>query len=410
MEMMERATPLETERFATRTRRMRPSAIREILKVTEQPDVISFAGGLPAPELFPRADLLGAAARVLNDALEGPKSLQYSVTEGVPQLREWVAARLRSTWELETSPGEVLITGGSQQALDLIGKIFLDHGDTIVVDSPCYLGAIQAFDAYQAEYLTVETDAHGMVPHSLERALREAPVRPKFVYLVSNFANPTGATLAEDRRDAIVQICTRYGVPLVEDDPYGELRYEGHHLAPLAARATRGTVIYLGTNSKVCAPGLRVAWIVCRDAEVRARLVPAKQAADLHTSTFTQCLFAEYAKDIAAFERHVEGIRACYRERRDVMRDALRRYMPADFHFNEPAGGLFFWATLERPGVNTADLCARVAQEQRVLFVPGRDFFPGRNVHNALRLNFSNTPPDRIVEGVKRLAEGFRQT
>ncbi|MDE2571074.1 MAG: PLP-dependent aminotransferase family protein, partial [bacterium] len=337
-------------RLASRMQRLRASTIREILKVTQQPDVISFAGGLPAPELFPRAELAAAAERILNDPVHGPNSLQYSVTEGHPELRAWVAQRLRSVWSVEVAAADVLVTGGSQQGLDLVGKVFLDPGDTVVVENPSYLGAIQAWDAYEAQYLTVETDAQGMVPESLERALRGAGTPPKLVYLVPNFGNPTGVTVAQERREAIVRICERYDTPLVEDDPYGELRYEGHHLAPLLALPTSGTVIYLGTNSKICAPGLRVAWIVCRDARIRERIVPAKQAADLHTNTFAQYVFTEYARDVARFDQHVEAIKACYRERRDAMRGALRELMPGDVRFNEPSGGLFFWATVERPG------------------------------------------------------------
>ena len=395
-------------RFATRTQRLRASTIREILKVTQQPDVISFAGGLPAPELFPREALAQAAARVLADPTDGPNSLQYTVTEGHPPLRAWVAARLDRVWGVEVAPGDVLVTGGSQQGLDLVGKVFLDPGDTVVLESPSYLGAIQAFDAYQAEYATVETDAQGMIPASLERTLRAAAAPPKLVYLVVNFGNPTGVTLSKERREAIVRICERYDVPLVEDDPYGELRYEGRHLTPLIAYPTRGTVIYLGTNSKICAPGLRLAWLVCRDPAVRERIVPAKQAADLHTNTFCQYLFAEFTKDDAAFDRHVERIKDCYRERRDAMREALTELMPSDVRFNEPSGGLFFWATVQRPGFDTEALFHEVAERQRVAFVPGRAFYPHKDVANALRLNFSNTPPERIREGIERLAGGLR--
>ncbi|TAM59772.1 PLP-dependent aminotransferase family protein [bacterium] len=404
---METATLGHVNRFATRTQRLRASTIREILKVTQQPDIISFAGGLPAPELFPRAELTQAATRVLADPVEGPNSLQYSVTEGHPPLRAWVAKRLHEVWGAEVSPDDVLVTGGSQQGLDLVAKVFLDPGDTVVLENPSYLGAIQALDAYQAEYLTVETDAAGMVPEALERALRTAAAPPKLVYLVPNFGNPTGVTLAQERREAIVRICERYDVPLVEDDPYGELRYEGNHLTPLIAYPTTGTIIYLGTNSKICAPGLRVAWMVCRDASVRERIVPAKQAADLHTNTFCQYLFFEYARDGAAFTAHVEQIKACYRERRDAMREALRAFMPADVRFNEPNGGLFFWATVERAGFDTETLLHEVAEKQRVAFVPGHAFFPQRNVTNAMRLNFSNMPPARIREGIQRLAAGL---
>ena len=404
---MDTATLGHVDRLATRTQRLRASTIREILKVTQQPDVISFAGGLPAPELFPRRELAAAATRILADPDDGPDSLQYSVTEGHPPLRAWVAKRLRDTWKVSITPDDVLVTGGSQQGLDLLGKVLLDPGDTVVLENPSYLGAIQAWDAYQAEYLTVDTDAQGMVPDSLERALRGTAHPPKLVYLVPNFGNPTGVTLAQERRETIVRICERYDVPLVEDDPYGELRYEGEHLTPLIAHPTKGTIVYLGTNSKICAPGLRVAWMVCRDPAVRERIVPAKQAADLHTNTFCQYLFVEYAQDAAVFSAHVETIKDCYRERRDAMRDALREFMPSDVRYNEPNGGLFFWATVERPGFDTEALLHEVAEKRRVAFVPGQAFFPHRDVKNAMRLNFSNMPPERIREGIQRLAEGL---
>ncbi|TAM91491.1 PLP-dependent aminotransferase family protein [bacterium] len=405
---MEIATPGHVNRLAARTQRLRASTIREILKVTQQPDVISFAGGLPAPELFPRKDLAEAAARILADPVDGSNSLQYSVTEGHPPLRAWVAKRLHEVWGVEVAPDDVLVTGGSQQGLDLIGKVFLNPGDTVVLENPSYLGTIQAWDAYEAEYLTVETDALGMVPEALERTLRTTSVPPKLVYLVPNFGNPTGVTLAQERREAIVRICERYDVPLVEDDPYGELRYEGRHLTPLIAYPSAGTIIYLGTNSKICAPGLRVAWMVCRDGAVRERIVPAKQAADLHTNTFCQFLFTEYAKDGATFAAHVESIRDCYRQRRNAMSEALHAFMPSDVRFNEPGGGLFFWATVERPNIDTEALLHEVAEKQRVAFVPGRAFFPHHDVKNAMRLNFSNMPPERIREGVERLAQGLR--
>ncbi|TAM77789.1 PLP-dependent aminotransferase family protein [bacterium] len=405
---MKTATLGHANRLAARTQRLRASTIREILKVTQQPDVISFAGGLPAPELFPRQELADAAARILADPVNGPNSLQYSVTEGHPPLRAWVAKRLHDVWGVEISPDDVLVTGGSQQGLDLIGKVFLDPGDTVVLENPSYLGAIQAFDAYQAEYLTVATDALGMVPDSLERALRTAPHPPKLVYLVPNFGNPTGVTLAAERRETIVRICERFDVPLAEDDPYGELRYEGRHFTPLIAHPTTGTIIYLGTNSKICAPGLRVAWMVCRDPAVRERIVPAKQAADLHTNTFCQYLITEYVRDDAAFTAHVEAIKNCYRERRDAMREAMRAHMPDDVRYNEPSGGLFFWATVERPNFDTEALLHEVAERRRVAFVPGRAFFPHRDVKNTMRLNFSNMPPERIHEGIKRLADGLR--
>lgn len=382
---------------------MRASSIREMLKVTQQPDIISFGGGLPAPELFPTEAIAQCTAEVMRET--GAQALQYGVTDGIPELRTWVAQRLSGQIGCPYDADQILICNGSQQGLDLIGKIFIDPGDHIVLENPSYLGAIQAFDAYQARYLTTETDEDGIVPESLEHVLAHADPLPKFVYLVPTFQNPTGRTLSAERRERIVRICEHFGVPIVEDDPYGELRFEGEHLRSLASYATTGTVIYSGTGSKIMAPGMRIAWLATHDADVREKLVLAKQGADLQSGSLAQYVFERFVSKREAFEQHVATIVRVYRERRDVMCDALREFMPAGVTFNRPHGGMFLWARVA--GIDTTELL-RISAEQKVVFVPGAPFYPNRDVTDGMRLNFSNAGAEKIRTGIERLAQSIR--
>ena len=383
---------------------MRASTIREMLKVTLQPDVISFGGGLPAPELFP-TDSIAECTREIMDEY-GARALQYTVTDGIPEMREWVARRLTERLGTPFDPHQIIIVNGSQQGLDLIAKILIDPGDHIVLENPSYLGAIHAFDAYQARYLAVETDEGGMIPESLEHELAHAEPLPKFVYLVPNFQNPTGRTLARERRERIVRICEHFGVPIVEDDPYGELRFEGEPLPALASYQTSGTIFYSGTGSKILSPGLRVAWLAVRDPEVHEKLVLAKQGADLQSGTLTQYLFARIASRAQEFERHVQAIRRVYHERRDVMYDALAEHMPKSVSFNRPQGGMFLWA--RATGVDTTDLL-QISARENVVFVPGVSFYPHCDVTDGMRLNFSNASPEKIREGIARLAKAVKE-
>jgi 2-aminoadipate transaminase len=369
-----------------------------MLKVTQQPDVISFGGGLPAPELFPTEAIARCAQEVME--LYGPAALQYSVTEGIPELRSWVAERLTRRIGRIIEGEDILIVNGSQQGLDLIGKVLLDPGDQIILERPSYLGAIQAFDAYQARYLSVDTDDDGIVPEALEQLLTESDTLPKFLYLVPNFQNPTGRTLAAGRREAIVRTCERFGLPIVEDDPYGELRFDGHNLPPLSAYSKTGDVIYCGTGSKIVAPGLRVAWLAVEDHDLREKIVLAKQGADLQPATFTQYVFHRYVRDERQLAEHIERIKATYRVRRDVMAGMIREHLPPETHFVTPQGGMFLWASV--PGIDT-DALLRVSAQQRVVFVPGVNFYPERDEHDGMRLNFSNAPEEKIRIGVERL-------
>jgi 2-aminoadipate transaminase len=390
-------------KFAERTSRLRASTIREMLKVTQQPDVISFGGGLPAPELFPTREIAECTAEVMDEY--GAAALQYGVTEGIPEMRTWVADRLSQRLHKLFDPSEILIVNGSQQGLDLIGKVFLDPGDHVVLENPSYLGAIQAFDAYQARYLTVETDDDGIVPASLERVLDGADPFPKFLYLVPNFQNPTGRTLSGERREAVVAICERYDLPIVEDDPYGELRFEGQHLPSLISLAKTACVLYLGTGSKIMAPGLRVAWLAIPDHEVRDKIALAKQGTDLQTGSLAQYVFHRYANKRHAFEAHVERIVETYAHRRDVMVTSLAEMMPAGVRYNRPDGGMFLWVSTD--GVDTEELL-KVSAEQKVVFVPGVSFYPGRDEHDGMRLNFSNASEAKIQEGILRLSAAVR--
>ncbi len=385
-------------RLAARTAGLRPSAIREILKLTEAPDVISFAGGLPAPELFP-VEAVARAVQTL--AGDGPAALQYSTTEGFRPLREWVCAHLAETIGLAAEPGQVLITHGSQQGLDLVSKVLLDPGDVVLVENPAYLGALQTFQAYEAQVIGVPAVADGVQPGALRDALVRAPRRPKFIYLVPNFQNPTGTSLTATRRAEVVRLAAERGVPIVEDDPYGCLRYNGDASPALSALPGSHDWIYLGTASKIFAPGLRVAWLVASSRRVQEKLVAAKQAADLHTSTFTQRLVWECVRGPGVLAAHIARLRAVYAERRDAMLAALAPHLPDGSTWTRPDGGLFLWVTLPEK-FDALKLLARCL-EQRVAFVPGEPFWVGPPKKNTLRLNFSNATATRIEEGIARL-------
>jgi len=395
-------------RYAQRTLRMKSSTIRELLKLTQQPDVISFAGGMPAPEVFPIEEFRAACNRVLQE--RGAEALQYGATEGYLPLREMIA-RHNAAYGMHVSADNILITSGSQQALDLLGKIFINRGDRILVESPTYLGALQAWNAYGAEYVAVPSDDHGMITSALEESLR---LGPKFIYVLPNFQNPTGTTLTLERRKQLVKLADRFGVPIIEDDPYGQLRFEGKHIPSVVVLdsqyrkdpgAYSGNVIYLSTFSKILAPGIRLAWVVA-PTQVISKLVQAKQGVDLHTATFNQIVAYEVGKG-GFLDRHVKVIRECYRQRRDVMIETLEEHMPQDVHWTHPQGGLFLWVTLPE-GLNTTEIL-KEAVKQKVAFVPGESFFPCGGGENTMRLNFSNATPEKINEGIARLSQVIKQ-
>ena len=387
--------------YASRAEGMRASDIREILKVTAQPEVISLAGGLPAPELFPIDEYRRAFEWVLE--ADGASALQYGPSEGYRPLREFLAQRL-SGFGMRCTADDVLITNGSQQALDLMGKLFLDPGDQIVVERPTYLGALQAFNQYQPRYAVVGMDDDGMCVDDLEHTLTRED-RIKFIYAIPTFQNPTGRSMSLQRRRRLVELASKYGVPIVEDDPYGELRYEGEHLPTLKALDTTGCVIYLGTFSKILAPGLRLGWIVAAPDALEAFL-HGKQPTDLHTGMAQQMATYEVCKN-GFVDGQVERIKAFYKERRDVMLRALEEHFPSDAHFTRPAGGLFVWAELPRT-VDTRALLIDAVRD-KVAFVPGQGFHPDNTGTNTMRLNFSNVPPDQLREGVRRLGHAIQR-
>jgi len=396
---------LWSNRYAHRTKGMGSNMVRELLKWAANPDLISFAGGLPAPEVFPVERFREAAQTVLTES--GPQSLQYSPTEGCSRLREMIV-RHASRYGMAVQTENVLITSGSQQALDLIGKVFLNPGDRIIVEQPSYLGALQAWNIYQADFVGVPMDEEGMQAQTLKSAMRSGP---KFLYALPNFQNPTGVTLSLRRREQLVEIADHYGVPIIEDDPYGQLRFEGEHIAPifvLDARA-RGddpngsNVIYLSTFSKTLAPGLRLGWVIA-PAEVIQKLVQAKQGADLHTGTFVQMVAYEIARD-GFLDGHIDHIRSVYRVRRDAILAALEKHMPEGVRWTKPEGGLFIWTFLPDT-VDTAEIL-KEAIEQGVTFVPGTAFYTDGTGKNTMRLNFSNATPEDIDEGIGRLGRAL---
>lgn len=383
--------------FARRLSRMGVSAIREILKVTEQPEVISFAGGLPAPEVFPVEALARAYREVF--ATEGAQACQYSTTEGWLPLRGWIAERMRQRGISHAAPERVLITSGSQQGIDLVAKIFLEPGDSVVVENPCYLAALQVFNGFEANLIAVGSDDDGMRVEEIERAVALAPRRPKFIYVVSQFHNPKGTTLTLERRRMLLDIARRHEIPIVEDDPYGELRYLGEPLPPLAGLDKDGLVIYLSTFSKTLSPGMRIGWTSSSEEIFRA-LVRAKQAADLHTNTIQQRAAATLLATFD-FDSHVEHIKTVYGERRNVMVSALAAYFPDDARWTKPEGGLFLW--VELPESVCAEELFEKAIQERVAFVPGAPFFAADPRRNFMRLNFSNCSPTLIEEGIRRI-------
>ena len=402
--------------LARRAERLNPSTIREILKLTERPGIISLAGGLPSADTFPVAAMQEATARVLRDtppdgtasgSASGPglssarAALQYAASEGYAPLREWVAAEMNGQG-LHCDASQVLITTGSQQGLDLVGKVLIDPGSAVAVESPTYLGALQAYAPYEPEFIAVEGDADGPLPDALDAAVR-GPNRARFVYLLPNYQNPTGRCIPAGRRLALVARAAAIGLPIVEDNPYGDLWFDAPPPPPLSA-AAGDSAVYLGSFSKVLAPGLRLGYVVA-PKRLYPKLLQAKQAADLHTPGFNQRVVYEVIKD-GFLTRHVPTIRARYKLQRDAMQAALLAHMPPGVHWTPPVGGMFFWLTLP------ADLDAAALLPQAVqagmAFVPGATFFPSTDQPgghaNTLRLSFVTAPPAQITTAVAALA------
>lgn len=381
--------------FADRMQATRKSFIREILKVTQQPEVISFAGGLPNPGLFPVEEIMSAASKVLSE--EGRNVLQYSTTEGYLPLREFIAQRYLKKSGLKIDPDEILITNGSQQSLDLIGKVFLNKGDRVVMEKPGYLGAIQAFSIFEAEFEAVPLLEDGIDAGSLDRILDGNSA--KLFYTVSTFQNPSGITYSSQKRKDVAAILKKHNVICVEDNAYGELRFAGEDLPTI--RNYSDYTILMGSFSKIIAPGLRMGWI-CARKEIMEKLIVAKQAADLHSNYLSQRIIHQYLLD-NDLDGHIAKIKDAYGKRRDLMVSMMAEHFPESVRYTKPEGGMFLWVTLPE-GVSSLELFD-LAIEENVAFVPGDPFYTDDNSGiNTLRLNFSNSDNEQIEEGIKRLA------
>ncbi|MDD3265590.1 MAG: PLP-dependent aminotransferase family protein [Burkholderiales bacterium] len=376
---------------------LKASEIRELLKITEQPDIISFAGGLPAPEFFPAKELAQLTQEIL--ATDGKVALQYSPTEGYALLREIIATKSMAKAQVNTVKDEILITAGSQQGLDFCAKLFLNDGDYLICEDPSYLGAINVFNACHAKYLTIPMDDNGMIVDELEKLLQSGK-RAKFIYTIPDFQNPTGVTMSVERRKKLVELANQYQIPVIEDNPYGDVVFDGERLPSIKSFDKNGWVIYLGSFSKTLCPGLRIGW-VCALPELLQKFILLKQISDLQCNTLTQREVAHYMRDYD-LDKHVNQVITVYRNRRDLMINTMKEYFPTNIKYTYPNGGLFTWVTLP-DHINAAELLEE-ALKDKVAFVPGAPFFPNGGHKNYLRLNYSNMSEDKIVEGIKRLA------
>ena len=388
--------------FAKRMEGMQASEIRELLKLTAKPDIISFAGGLPAPELFPVEEI----AKVSHDLVlkEGRQLLQYATTEGRPSLRAKIAKRMADKYHTVVDPDDILITTGSQQCLDFAGKLFLDPGDVVLCESPSYLGALNAFNAYQPKFVEVPTDNGGLIPEELDKILETTP-NCKFIYVIPDFQNPTGRTWSMERRKAFMEVVNKHNLPVLEDNPYGELRYEGEILPSLKSLDTKGLVMFLGTFSKIFCPGLRLGWVAA-EHELLTQFVKIKQSADLHTSNFDQGVADAYLETYD-LDAHVKEIVALYKHRRDLILESMEKYFPAGTEWTHPEGGLFLWLTFPE-GVSARKVFTKCI-EMKVAGVIGDAFYPNQKTDRSMRINFSNMPDDRIVEGIERMAKAIKE-
>jgi 2-aminoadipate transaminase len=384
-------------KFAARMENIKGSAIRELLKLTEDPSIISFAGGLPAPELFPVKELEEVTIKVLRE--DGRAALQYSATEGFLPLREKIAQRMKKI-NVECEAKDILITSGSQQGLEFSGKIFLNEGDIVICESPSYLGALNAFKAYLPKFVDISMDEDGMIIEELEKALEQNP-NTKFIYTIPDFQNPSGRTMSLERRKKLLELAYKFNVPVVEDNPYGELRFEGEMIPAIKSFDTKGLVIHLGTFSKTFCPGLRLGWVVA-SPEILSKYILIKQGADLQSSTIAQREISKFL-EMYDLDKHVENLINVYRKRRDLMIETMEKEFPASVTFTRPQGGLFTWVTFPE-NMDAAEIMKK-SLEVKVAFVPGQSFFSNGQHKNHGRFNYSNMPEDKIVEGITRLGK-----
>lgn len=390
-----------TLNYANRISNIKASEIRELLKLTQRPDIISFAGGLPAPELFPIEELKKISKKVLEE--NGTAALQYGPTEGYEPLREKITERMAKV-HVNVTSDDVLITSGSQQGLDFSAKVFINPGDIIICESPTYLGAINAFKAYEPNFIEVETDDEGMIMKDLEEVLRNND-NVKFIYVIPDFQNPSGKTWSIERRKKLVELANKYNIAIVEDNPYGELRFEGEIYPAIKHYDTEGRVIFLGTFSKIFCPGLRLGWVVA-DKEVLNKYILVKQGADLQSSTISQMEVAKFLEEYD-IEKHIEKIKVVYKKRRDIMMKTIEKEFPKEVKYTYPKGGLFTWVVLPAH-INGRELAVKIL-EKNVAFVPGGSFFPNGGNENTFRMNYSNMDEERIGEGIKRLGIAIKE-
>ena len=381
--------------FSERVKKAKASEIREILKLTQQPEIISFAGGLPAPELFPIEEMKVVALKVLETM--GKEALQYSPTEGYNPLREKIAMRMMKQG-ITAKKEDILITSGSQQGLDFTGKVFINPDDYVLCESPSYLGAINAFKAYECQFKEIQTDSDGMIMSHLEEVINHTK-NVKYIYVIPDFQNPSGRTWSLERRKALVEIANKHNLVIIEDNPYGELRFEGEPQPAIKSLDTEGRVVYLGTFSKTFSPGLRIGW-VCASEVLLSKYITVKQSADLQSSSIGQRELAVYLEDYD-LDAHIEKIKKVYKHRRDLMIATMDAHFPKAAQYEVPQGGLFAWVELPDQ-IDTKALMEK-AVERKVAFVPGGSFFPNGGHENAMRVNYSNMPDDKIVEGIVRL-------
>ncbi len=385
-------------KFAKRMDNLKASEIRELLALTADPSIISFAGGLPAAELFPIDKWIEASNKVMKN--NGAAALQYGPTDGYARLREHCVTRMEKVGCKDVKPEDIQILSGSQQGLDFVPRIFIDPGDYIIVESPTYLGALNAFKAYEPKFLQVALDEDGMILEDLEEKLKNHD-NVKFIYVISDFQNPSGKTWTLERRKGLIELANKYDVMILEDNPYGELRFEGEVQPSLRSLDTEDRVIFMGTFSKIFSPGIRVGWFNAAP-KVLEKFNLVKQGADLQTSTTTQMILSQFLDD-NDLEAHIDQIIKVYGKRKNVMVDAMKKYFPEEVTFTNPEGGLFLWVTLPE-GLNARDIAVK-AIEQKVAFVPGGAFYPESPEENHFRLNYSCMPEDKIEEGIKRLGE-----
>ncbi len=375
------------------------SIIREILKISSKPGVINLAGGLPAPELFPIEQLQGCMLDVVRKY--GPTAFQYSLSMGVVKLREEIAKRATARGTVSTKDN-ILITSGAQQAIELIARAFIEPGDYILTENPTYLGALQAFNYYRAKYTTAEMDHEGMIIDQVEQKIKKH--NPKFIYTVSNFQNPTGITMSLERRKQLVALASQYNIPIIDDNPYGDIRFEGEHVQTLKSIGG-DEVIALRTFSKIISPGMRIGWMNS-PVDILTHFEKVKQCTDLHSGTFNQYMIYEFLSQ-GMLEPHLDLVCADYKNKRDVMLDAMKKYFPDGISWTEPEGGLFLWVELPKH-LSAKELLPK-AIDLKVAYVYGQPFFPNGEGENTLRLNYCNASPKKLEEGIKRLGILFKE-